>query len=405
MRKPFPFALWSVLSVSLMAAGTHTVRAEDAASVACARPLDAALVKDIIKSTDPIESKVQQVVMIAKASAVNGWASIPRSGDIQRVVAETVNLTLAQLPSPVPAAELETTASAVATGTGDALNAACALPAANMAALKAAAFAAAGLPVAAAAATAVDEGSGEPVDIKTSGDAYGVGDRLRFYTETDGFSLVQGSQATTPAIAPCGAKFRVTNVDQAGENILGYFYSLPEENLIKGGFKRERVGSFRGRLCPPESLAGVRVRQGKDYQIAVDRLARAPAYVSGYQFGVLVAPYKFHFSDDSTTPSATIGGYFGFQFGSPSVTVTPVFSVGLGAVTETDPPEAVEGEEQTEGTLATLSAATGVLFTIRKAGGFTVGLLFGSDWTGQKERYRYDGKLWAAISLGMAITK
>jgi len=161
-----------------------------------------------------------------------------------------------------------------------------------------------------------------------------------------------------------------------------------------------------GKKCSADQISN-RVEVGKDYQISTERLMRAPANVNGWQFGVLVAPYKFHFSDDSTTPAATVGGYFGFQFGSPAVNVTPVFSVGLGAVDETTPPvPAGEGEEEKPtGTLACLSAAGGVMFTIRKAGGFNVGLLLGSDWTGQKDRYRYDGKLWAAVTVGMALTK
>lgn len=251
----------------------------------------------------------------------------------------------------------------------------------------------------AAAPAWADDPPPETPEIRSSGEALGTGDRLKFYTQTDGFWLIENNEATTQAVAPCGAKFRIRDTDKSGETIYGYFYDVPS------GAAAVRVGTF-GRKCLPGVLANS-VTANRDYQISTDRLMRAPANVNGWQFGVLVAPYKFHFSDDSTTPAATIGGYFGFQLGNPSVNVVPVLSVGLGAVDETTPPEpAGEGdEEKATGTLACLSAAGGVMFQIRKAGGFTVGVLLGGDWTGQKDRYRYDGKLWAAVTVGMALTK
>lgn len=387
---------------SAQGAAPATPATPPAAPVSCARDPDVASVKRILESSDGKEAKAQKVAVAAENSIVNGWSTISRPDDVSGVITEIAGLQLTKFGSPIPKDKLDENAKALSQAVGKALNAVCGMANQDLAKLKAAAFKAAGLDVKQETKALADS---TPVKIKSSGDAYGPGDRLRFYTETDGFRLVKDSVPTTPAIAPCGSKFRVTQVDDAGENVLGYFYEIPKVgekksvgNKIARWFSSDECPEYEGIVNP--------VEQSKDYQISTDRLASAPAYTSGFEFGVLVAPYKFHFSDDSTTPSATVGGYFGFRFGNPAVSVSPVFSVGLGAVTETDP-EAQEGQTEPPkpGTLACLSAAGGVLFKIRKAGGFTVGLLLGSDWTGDKDRYRYDGKLWAAISVGLAITE
>ncbi len=368
----------------------------------CARDPDVASMKRILESSDGKEAKAQKVAVAAENSIVSGWSTISRPDDVSGVVTEIAHLELARFGSPIPKDKLDENAKALSQAIGKALNAVCGMADQDVAKVKASAFKAAGLDVEEEAKAVADT---TPIKIKASGDAYGPGDRLRFYTQTDGFRLVKDSVPTAPAIAPCGSKFRVTQVDDAGENVLGYFYEIPKDGqTVSVGSKI--AGWFRRDECPEYKAVVDSVEKSKDYQISAERLARAPAYTSGFEFGVLVAPYKFHFSDDSTTPSATVGGYFGFRFGNPAVSVSPVFSVGLGAVTETDP-EVQEGQTEPPqaGTLACLSAAGGVLFKIRKAGGFTVGLLLGADWTGNEDRYRHDGKLWAAISVGLAITE
>jgi len=368
----------------------------------CARNPDVASVKRILQSSDEREAKAQKLAVAAENSIVKGWSTISRPDDVSGVVTEIAEIQLTRFGSPIPKDKLDENAKILSDAIGNALNAICGMADQDLAKLKAAAFTAAALNVEEEVKAVADS---TPVKIKSSGDAYGPGDRLRFYTETDGFRLVKESVPTTLAVAPCGSKFRITQVDDAGENVLGYFYEVPKiGQTVSVGNKIARW--FRRDECSEYKAIANAVEKSKDYQISAERLARTPAYTSGFEFGVLVAPYKFHFSDDSTTPSATVGGYFGFRYGNPAVSVSPVFSVGLGAVTETDP-EIPEGgtEPAKPGTLACLSAAAGVLFKIRKAGGFTVGLLLGSDWTGDKDRYRYDGRLWAAISVGLPITE
>jgi hypothetical protein len=371
-------------------AGSGTAMAQDAAG-ACATSANEDAVHDVLKSQKTNEAKAEALVLLAKTGVTAGWQSLTRKGDFEEIL-KKIGERLLKTDDPEKALtteELGAQAKAVSQSLAQALNALCANTAADASTLEAAATTAAGIPAPAAPVTEKPA----PVKINSSGDSYGAGDRLKFYTATDGFTLRSNG---TPAEAPCGAQFRVTGVDTAGEAIIGYFSFVPKAgNSTRIALVDKCVAQTSGKT----------VAAYQDYSISAERLAQAPAYASGYKFGVLVAPYKFHFRDNATTPSATLGGYFGYEFGNPGISWGPVLSVGLGAVTETEM-VAVEGEEQEPpATLTSLSAAAGVLFRIRKAGGFTVGILLGSDWTGKEDRYRYDGDLWAAISLGLAVTE
>jgi hypothetical protein len=361
----------------------------------CARDPDIGSLKGVIKSGDSSEVKIAEVLIAAQSSVTNGWNSISRKDDLGMVIKSITASYLARFDTPIPDKDLEADAAKLSTALGKALVAVCGMQDADTATIKATAFAAADMNVKTEEAKTV---AATPIEINSSGYGFGEGDRLRFYTTTDGFQMVRNGEPTAAAIAPCGSKFRITALDKSGENALGYFYFVPtDKHPAKPRIARTHCAKLEYPI--PTSVDTETL-----YQVSIDRLSRAPAFMSGFQFGVLVAPYKFHFSDDSTTPSATLGGYLGFRLGNPAVDWTPVVTVGLGAVTETVEP-AGEGDKKPAGTLASISAAAGALLRIRKAGGFTVGILVGGDWTGQKARYRYDGKLWAAISFGVALSE
>ena len=75
-----------------------------------------------------------------------------------------------------------------------------------------------------------------------------------------------------------------------------------------------------------------RVSLHKAYSINEENLMQYPVMSYGSEYGVLVAPYKFHLSDNSLTGEATVGGIAGYRFQMAGVAVAPVVSAGVGVV-------------------------------------------------------------------------
>lgn len=129
--------------------------------------------------------------------------------------------------------------------------------------------------------------------------------------------------------------------------------------------------------------------------------------------GVLVIPYKFHFSDRSATVGTTIGGYIGYQTSFQNLfTVTPIISAGL-ALVSASPAQTTSsgtGSSSTNSTTKTSGSATnagvtvaiGLIGTVSNEGkaGLQYGLVTGIDWVGRSANYAYEGKPWLAVEIG-----
>lgn len=143
-----------------------------------------------------------------------------------------------------------------------------------------------------------------------------------------------------------------------------------------------------------------RVTEATAYVVEQKYLELYAPRTFGFDYGLLVAPYKFHLDDRALTGEATLGGYVGYRLASPGLAVTPIVSGGVGVVSVADEQEG----ETDESNRASLSLATGLITTLSRNGSFQVGLLIGWDWTGDKA-YKYEGEPWIAFSFGTQLTQ
>ena len=143
------------------------------------------------------------------------------------------------------------------------------------------------------------------------------------------------------------------------------------------------------------------VQPNVPYSVSADNLQSSAITNAGIDYGLLVTPYKFHFSDQSLSGAATIGGYAGYHLAGEGAGVQAVLSGGLGVV----PITKVENGTTNTSNAASLSLSGGFIINLMKSGMFQVGLLFGVDWAGNGSQYKYDGKPWFAFSFGTNFTK
>lgn len=126
------------------------------------------------------------------------------------------------------------------------------------------------------------------------------------------------------------------------------------------------------------------------YRINAEILNRFDTSGSGIDTGILLAPYKLYFDDQSLAGATSIGPYIGWRNDWTGFSGTAVITAGLGVV------PVANGTTTTN--IASFSVAFGEVINIVKTD-FQMGLLIGIDWTGDKQ-FIHEGKPWFAISFG-----
>jgi hypothetical protein len=243
-------------------------------------------------------------------------------------------------------------------------------------------------------------------DTPSTGLDIGTGDRVVVRVDTPGLTAVD--DPTGPKYcAPAGTILQIGNTtDDGGKK----FYvrvvgtkaqatSLGISNVFKPAPTKEQVAATR---CGPnihqESVT-------TDIQYIIDRkvLDSHEYSAAGFEYGVLLAPYKFHISDRTFTSSVTVGPYLGFHlFTTPGSTLSEVLSIGIGTVSV--PMLSSPGAQPTTANKVSLSVANGVVLTMTKSGRFQLAFLVGFDWAGRGQ-YQYEGKPWLGIGFGANLTK
>jgi len=133
--------------------------------------------------------------------------------------------------------------------------------------------------------------------------------------------------------------------------------------------------------------------------------------------GILAVPFKFHFSDHSTTAGSTLGAYVGYQTTFLNMfTITPILAGGL-ALISTAPAQATTmtasgttspSTNSSSQTATGFSVATGLIGSVlsgsNSSSGAQIGLLIGCDWLAKSSNYAYNGKPWIAFEVGYKFT-
>ena len=137
----------------------------------------------------------------------------------------------------------------------------------------------------------------------------------------------------------------------------------------------------------------------------------------GWEYGMLVAPFKFHLHDKSLTSSASLGPYMGYSWGNDGFGLTLVGTAGITTLsTEVVQPPATTGASTnaspaTNTTTKTSSqtgftSALGLIWTISKGTGIHAGILYGKDWAGSNATvpYKHEGRPWLSLEIGLPLS-
>jgi hypothetical protein len=212
----------------------------------------------------------------------------------------------------------------------------------------------------------------------------GVGDRRTLRVNTPGFAM-KDTDSIDQYYAPVDSIFRIDTPEKNGQVAVHFTTAEARDPNYECQFK----------IKPKPVMENI------EYTVNAATLSTYPSTGWGADYGLLVVPYKFHFTDHAQTGAATVGGYLGWKIDKPGIGISGVVSAGVGVVPVTTQQNGVS----TTNNAASFTAAAGLIFTLTKAGMFQAGVLIGADWAGKESQYKYEGKPWIAISFGTNLTK
>lgn len=239
--------------------------------------------------------------------------------------------------------------------------------------------------------------------IPSNNGAIGKGDRIRLKTAMTGFEPTEskcfGRDDKGKPKSPVDAK---SQYYAPADSVL----TLNSDAYTDANSVRKVNVSFRGcrlfasdaGMCiEPDNDCNERVVAGNQYSIPWEKLEKTAIATTGFDYGTLLIPFKYQLHDHSITGNATIGQYIGYKFAGNGVSIMPVISAGLGAVTISN----VDSQQTTTTrSVPSLSISYGIIFNIAKNGLFQAGILTGKDWTGKNNQYAYEGRQWISFSIG-----
>jgi hypothetical protein len=256
----------------------------------------------------------------------------------------------------------------------------------------------------AAAAPAATPDNGAKPSTPSTGLGVGIGDVIILRVDTPGFRAVDGTNPP-PLCAGYGTALKVSSVSEDGGKTL--YVRVPDKGDFSNVFFIDTLHGLNGAKECTEPNKTAKLSPGQQYAVSTSVFANHEYSASGLEYGILLAPYKFHIANRSLTTSATIGPYVGYHlFSSPGSTISEVVSIGIGSVsvpsTSTSPAGTVTTSTSNQ---VSLSLAQGVVWTLTKSGTFQMAFLVGIDWLGRGSGYQYEGKPWVGIGFGTNITK
>jgi hypothetical protein len=232
--------------------------------------------------------------------------------------------------------------------------------------------------------------------------------------QSNAYDLVRLKDQTANWLALRGTVLRVTQDLQdvkKNRELLVSVVSTPwvvEKNEKDGTFtaRNDRVHIGVGGLidCPTDqSEIRKLVQLDEVYKISKSALDQYGFSRSGWVYGALLVPYKYHFHDKSFASATTIGPYLGYSMGGLGLKTAFVTSVGLSSLAVANP----NGSGDTS-TIQGFSIAIGLIGDVNKNNNpMTFGVLVGKDWAGSNSSvpYKHEGKAWAAVHIGFNFSK
>ena len=245
-----------------------------------------------------------------------------------------------------------------------------------------------------------------------------TGDKLILRTTVKEFTSLdkKGTEngSTTKLVAPKGTKLRVTRDlkvdDQSNNNLYVQVLEQPCPAIAKVVVDRANEDGLLGKMgfkkhpgCPAGDNIEL-VSEGEAYKVDRNVLQDHGYYRSGWTYGALLVPYKYHFHDKSFDSATTIGPYLGYHQGWIGIDATLVGSIGLATL----PATKTENGTSSTTSLQGFSVAFGLITSVSKNNNpLQVGILFGKDWAGSNSAVPYDheGEWWVAAQIGYAFTQ
>lgn len=173
-------------------------------------------------------------------------------------------------------------------------------------------------------------------------------------------------------------------------------------------FKVKSLGKDAEKGCTGKTAA----RAGDMIFIAEDDVMQFDPTRSGWAFGALIVPFKYHLRGDKTFGGGgTVGIYLGYRGSSDGIANLTGWLLprgadlaifGFGGPTTTNVKQIVDGKEKSI-SHAGFSAGLGVTATFKKS--IQVGLVIGADHFGKDSNYVNNHKAWIAASIGFEFTQ
>jgi hypothetical protein len=138
--------------------------------------------------------------------------------------------------------------------------------------------------------------------------------------------------------------------------------------------------------------------------VPASAMIESGAIRTGWTYGVLALPYKYHLDDKSFSSGVSVGPYIGRRIDAWGAGYTVAATMAIGTVTGTSTDTA---GNTTSPTLAAFTFAGGVMFDVSKGSKpFKAGLFVGRDVVGRDSgaMYPHNRKTWIAVQLGYDFT-
>lgn len=237
--------------------------------------------------------------------------------------------------------------------------------------------------------------------IPTSGNDF-TGDRLTLRTNVYGLALQRdGNQKDS--VAPAGTRFRV--IADAGGDLIVAIESIP--CVIKKEDSKSIVANPLLQFGPSAEVDCGKieinkiVRPGEAYKLSKSVLVEHGYRRSGWVYGALLVPYKYHRHDKSFSSAATIGPYLGYRLDGLGFDSAFIGSIGIASL-------AVQNNTGGTTNLQGYTMAFGLIASITKnKNPLQFGVLLGRDWAGSNAAvpYQHEGKTWLAVQIGFSFSE
>ncbi|HSC18715.1 MAG TPA: hypothetical protein VLC74_07350 [Rhizomicrobium sp.] len=152
--------------------------------------------------------------------------------------------------------------------------------------------------------------------------------------------------------------------------------------------------------CPTVATPAHGLGEGDLVYVSADDVAKAAR--AGWDYGVLVAPFKLQLSGDKEfTGSVSIGPYLGYQFPLWDFGLT-LNIVGFAGASSINVNSTDASGQSTSQTLAGLSYGGGLVTTVKESS-FQVGVLVGVDHVNSSANYKYNNEPWLSFEIGYSF--